>query len=148
MEKDSFVSFELGDQHVLTPLVLYILKYYNMVFWDLMWCSLGAKKLPTNLHCTAETTYQTTLSCSTYLADQMVSQPRRPKSTTHYPENLKYYTFIQICTVAWTGTNLAVCAKVEQKTHFSFLSTIVTELKVKSTARHTWILQQFSCHHC
>jgi hypothetical protein len=45
MEKDSFVSFELNEQHVLTPLIFYILKNYGMVFWDLMWCSLGAKTI-------------------------------------------------------------------------------------------------------
>ena len=139
---------ELGDQHVLTPLILYILKHYGMVFWGVMRCSLVAKQLSTKLHCTAVTTYQTTWSCSTYLAD-MVSQPRRPKSTTHYSENLKYHMFIHICTVAWTGTNLTVCTKVEQTTHFFISLTIsVTELKVKNSAICTWILQQLSFHHC
>lgn len=84
----------------------------------------------------------------------MVPQPRRPKSTTHYSEKLKYHTFIHICIVAWTGINLAVYAKVEQKTverfctFFISLSTSPTKLKVTNAARHTWILQQFFCHHC
>ena len=84
----------------------------------------------------------------------MVPQPRRPKSTTQYPEKLKYHTFIRICIVAWTGVNLAVYAKVEQKiverfcTFFISLTTSAAKLKVTNAASHTWILQQFSCHYC